>query len=229
LFLKIKKEDKNQMKTEIFNILKKAVLDYDNELAVETAQKVIEHDLDPLEAFDVMASAVKEVGDAFEKKQLWLPDLLGAGEAMSSAMSVLEDKVKEQGKKSNRLGTVVIGTVQGDIHSIGKDMVASLLVAEGFEVHDLGVNVKPDQFIKAVKEYDANVVAMSALLTVTAPEQRKVIEMLVGEQVRDNVKVIVGGGAISQEFADSIGADGYDSSAPGAVKLARSLVEGRGI
>ncbi len=212
------------MKTQIFNDLKKAVLEYDNELALETAKKVVDNELDPLEAFDVMAGAVKQVGDAFERKQLWLPDLLGAGEAMSSAMTILDTEVKKRGRKGKKAGTVVIGTVQGDIHSIGKDMVASLLVAGGFEVHDLGVNVKPQSFIEAVKEYDANLVAMSALLTVTAPEQKKVIELLVEEGVRDKVKVMVGGGAISQEFAKSIGADGYDSSAPGAVDLALDLV-----
>jgi len=122
------------------------------------------------------------------------------------------------------LGTVVIGTVYGDIHNIGKNMVASLLTAEGFSVHDLGINVTAEQFMEAIRKYKANILAMSALLTTTAIEQRKVIETLRKEGMRERLKVMVGGGAITQDFADSIGADGYAPTAPGAAKLARRLI-----
>ena len=118
----------------------------------------------------------------------------------------------------------VLGTVFGDIHSIGKDLVSTLLFAEGFDVHDLGVDVSADRFIEAVKERQPHLLAMSALLTITAMEQKNVIEALQEAGIRDGVKVIVGGGAINDEFAAGIGADGYDPTAPGGVKLCRELI-----
>ena len=143
---------------------------------------------------------------------------------MQAALVILEGELKRIGAKRENLGIVVVGTVLGDIHDIGKSMVSTLLTAGGFEVHDLGVNRKADEFIKAIEHYKADILAMSALLTTTAPEQRKVIENLKKMGIRDKVKVMVGGGAITNEFAKSIGADGYDPSAPGAVGLARRLI-----
>ena len=133
-----------------------------------------------------------------------------------------------QGRGSEResLGTIVIGTVYGDIHTIGKTMVATMLTAEGFTVHDAGINVTAEQFIEGIKKHGADILAMSALLTTTAQEQRKVIEVLKKEGLREKVKIMVGGGAITQEFASGIGADGYDPTAPGAAKLARELIGG---
>jgi len=122
------------------------------------------------------------------------------------------------------LGIIVIGTVYGDIHTIGKTMVATLLIAEGFIVNDLGINVTSEHFVEGIKKYKADILAMSALMTTTAPEQRKVIETLKKDGLRDRVKIMIGGGAITQEFTNSIGADGYDPTAPGAVKLARRLI-----
>jgi 5-methyltetrahydrofolate--homocysteine methyltransferase len=119
---------------------------------------------------------------------------------------------------------VVIGTVAGDIHDIGKNMVGTLLKAGGFEVHDLGIDIQADKFVEAVVEYEAEILAMSALLTTTAPQQKKVIELLKEQGLRDKVKVMVGGGGISEDFAETIGADGYDPTAPGAVNLARRFV-----
>ena len=139
-------------------------------------------------------------------------------------MPILEEELKKTGAKRKVLGTVVAGTVFGDIHSIGKSMVCTLLVAGGFEVHDLGVNIKAEEFLEAMEKYQADILAMSALLTMTAPEQRKVIAALKEKGIREKVKVMVGGGAITAEFAESIGADGYDPTAPGAVELARRLV-----
>ena len=143
---------------------------------------------------------------------------------MQSAVPIIEEELKRTGAKRVLPGTVVAGTVFGDIHSIGKTMVCALLTADGFDVIDLGINVKADQFVEAVKKHRPDILAMSALLTVFASEQKKVIETLKKEGIRDEVKIMVGGGAISQEFADRIGADGYDPTAPGAVKLARNLI-----
>ena len=211
--------------TEPLDQLKKAVVTYDAQLAQAAAQKVVAQNIDPLEALAAMTEAIRLVGDAYAGGELWLPDLVGASEAMSAATPVIEEEVKRRGQARESLGTVIIGTVYGDIHSIGKTMVAALLAAEGFEVHDLGINVTADAFADAVKSHEADILALSALLTTTAPQQREVIELLQKQGIRDQVKIMVGGGAITEEFAQTIGADGFDPTAPGAAKLARALVD----
>lgn len=212
------------MGEETLENLKKAIIEYDAKGALSLARKTVDENIDPIKALDAMTVAIRQVGDGFGRGELWLPELVGAADAMSSAMPIIEEELKRTGAKTEKLGTVVAGTIFGDIHSIGKTMVCTLLTAEGFEVHDLGVNIKAEEFVEAIKKYEPNILAMSALLTTTAPEQKKVIETLKGEGIRNKVKIMVGGGAITQEFADSIGADGYDSTALGAVKLARNLV-----
>jgi len=180
--------------------------------------------VDLLKAIDALTETIREIGDRFGKGELWLPDLVGAADAMQAAMPILEEELRKTGEEREALGNVVVGTVFGDIHNIGKAMVCTLLTAGGFNVYDLGVNVKFGEFVAAVKKHDADILAMSALLTTTAPEQRKVIETLKNDGIRDKVKIMVGGGAITQEFAESIGADGYDPTAPGAVELAKRLI-----
>ena len=212
------------MSTEIIENLKKAVLEYDSRGAANWAKKSVQEKIDPFKALDAMTAVIREIGDGFGKGELFLPDLIGAADAMSAATPMLNEEIKRSGAKKESLGTVVIGTVYGDIHTIGKSMVATLLTAEGFEVNDLGIDVNSEEFVKGVKKYRPHILAMSALMTMTAPEQKKVIETLKNEGLRDKVKIMVGGGAITQEFADGIGADGYDPTAPGAVKLARRLI-----
>jgi len=209
---------------EILENLKRAITEYDNEKAISSAKKVVEEKINPIKALDAMTEAIRKVGDGFGRGELWLPDLVGAADAMSSAMPIIEKEIKKTGAKRESLGTIVAGTVFGDIHSIGKTMVCTLLIAEGFEVYDLGVNIKAEEFLKAIKKYNADILAMSALMTMTASEQKKVIEYLEKEDLRDKVKIMVGGGAITEEFAKDIGTDGYDPTAPGAVKLARKLI-----
>jgi len=184
----------------------------------------VEEKVDPIKALDAMTESIRQVGDRFGKGELWLPDLVGAADAMQAAMPIIEEEFKRRGTKRESLGSIVAGTVFGDIHSIGKTMVCTLLTAEGFEVHDLGVNIKAEEFVEAIENYKADILAMSALLTMTAPEQRKIIATLKEKGVRDKVKIMVGGGAITADFAQSIGADGYDPTAPGAVELAKRLV-----
>ena len=208
----------------IFENLKKSIYEYNNNLAIESARRVIKNSIDPLEALEVMTVAIREIGDAFERGELWLPDLVGASDAMQSAVPLLDEEIKKRGAHRESLGMVVAGTVFGDIHSIGKTMVTTLLRAAGFEVKDLGVNVTANKFIEAVKEYDTDLLVMSALMTTTCVEQEKVIVELKNKDVRKKVKVMVGGAAVTDEFAKSIGADGYDPTAPGAVVLARKLV-----
>ena len=204
--------------------LKKAIVTCDPQLARSAAQQAVQQGEDPLKALDAMTQAIRVVGNAFSAGELWLPDLVGAAEAMSAAAPTIEEEIARRGARRESLGIVVIGTVYGDIHSIGKTMVATLLEAEGFEVHDLGIDVTAEEFVEAVKAREAHILAMSALLTSTAPEQRKVIEALKKQGIRDKVKIMVGGGAITAAFAESIGADGYDPTAPGAARLARRLL-----
>lgn len=213
------------MSEEILEGLKKSIIEYDAEGATSWARKAVQRGIDPIKALDVMTNAIRRVGDGFGRSELFLPDLLGAAEAMSNAMPIIEDEIKRKGAKRKSLGTVIVGTVYGDIHDIGKTMVCALLTAGGFTVHDLGVNITAEEFVDAVRKYNVDILAMSALMTMTAPEQKKVIEELKKAGLRDRVKVMIGGAAVSQQFADLIGADGYDPTAPGAVKLAMSLLQ----
>jgi len=214
----------SEEKKAVLDNLRKAVYDYNNELASESADKAVKLGIDPLEALNVMTVAIREIGDAFGRGDLWLPDLVGASDAMQSAVPVLEKEIKKRGESRESLGIVVVGTVFGDIHSIGKTMVGTLLTAAGFEVYDLGVNVHAKDFVEAIKKYNANIIAMSALMTTTCVEQQNVIKTLETEGLRDKVKVMVGGAAVTEEFAETIGADGYDPTAPGAVDLAKILM-----
>jgi len=220
----IEKRKERDMSAEILENLKRTIIEYDSEGAASWARKAVQEKIDPVKALDTMTAAIKQVGDGFARGELWLPELVGAADAMTSATPIIEEEIKRRGTKRESLGTVVIGTVYGDIHSIGKTMVAVLLTADGFVVNDLGINVTAENFVEGVKRYSPDILAMSALMTMTAPEQKKVIATLKKEGLRDKVKIMVGGGAITQEFADSIGADGYDPTAPGAVKLARRLI-----
>lgn len=212
------------MNSEILENLKKAVIDYDPEKAAELARKAVDEKLDPVKCADALIEGIQQIGDGYGRGELFLPDLVGASEALQSAMPIIRKEIRRQGKKTKSLGTVVIGTVFGDIHSIGKTMVSTLLVAAGFEVVDLGVNVEASEFVKAIKKHDPDILAMSALLTTTASEQKNVISTLENEGLRDKLKVMVGGGAITKEFADSIGADGYAATAPEAVELAKDMI-----
>ena len=204
--------------------LQEAILEYDTSRAKNLALKSIEEGIDPLRTIDALTKTIKQVGDSFNNEELWLPDLIGAASAMQAAMPVLEEQIKKSGKIRKSSGIVVIGTVFGDIHNIGKDMVATLLAADGYQVIDLGVNINAEKFISTIKEHQPDLLAMSSLMTMTASEQGKVINALKKESLREKIKIIVGGGAITKDFADEIGADGYGAAATDAVDLARELL-----
>jgi corrinoid protein of di/trimethylamine methyltransferase len=168
-----------------------------------------------------MIPAMDEVGKRFECNEYFVPELLIAARAMKTALEILTPKLAEMGAES--AGRVVIGTVQGDLHDIGKNLVASMLEGGGFEVVDLGVDVPANRFVEAAQEKDGTIVALSALLTTTMTQMKAVIEALEAAGVRGGTKVIIGGAPITQQYADEIGADGYSDNASAAVALARDL------
>jgi corrinoid protein of di/trimethylamine methyltransferase len=171
---------------------------------------------------DHMVPAMAEVGRRFECNEYFVPELLLAARAMKGALELIRPLLVASGVQP--AGRVVIGTVKGDLHDIGKNLVAALLEGGGFEVVDLGVNVTPEQFVAAVKEKNAQIVALSGLLTTTMPAMRSVVDALKQAGVRQQVKVLVGGAPITQRFAEEIGADGYSDNAAAAVNLARQVV-----
>ncbi len=212
------------MTNDLLDRLRDAILDYDPEETATLTTQALESGLAVKTVMDCCIATIRSVGDDFGRGELFLPDLVGAADALQAATPILMEAYKESGEERVSSGVVVLGTVSGDIHTIGKSMVASLLTAEGFEVHDIGLDVSAEQFVEAVKEHNPHIVAMSALLTTTAPMASVVIEKLEEVGLRDKVKIMVGGGAVTAEFAKSIGADGYDPTAPGAVEVAKKLV-----
>jgi len=213
------------MSQEVLEKLKQAVYDCDRDAAADLARKALDERIEPLSVMDALIEAIRKVGDEFGQGTLFLPDLVGAAAALQDATTITEAAIAESGQKRKAIGTVVIGTVAGDIHTIGKSMVASLLTADGFEVYDIGIDVPAEKFVAAVQEHNADILGMSALLTTTAPQCQVVIQQLAEMGIRDRVKVIVGGGAITEPFAKTMGADGYKPTAPGAVTLARELLK----
>jgi corrinoid protein of di/trimethylamine methyltransferase len=203
--------------------LYEAILKGDAKKAHAVTQAAIEAGTAPMELITgSMVPAMDEVGRLFEEEEYFVPELLLAGRAMKSAMELLRPLMTASGEK---LGArVVIGTVKGDLHDIGKNIVGSMLEGSGFEVIDLGADVSPEKFVAAVEEREPQFVCMSALLTVTMPAMKTTIEALKGAGLRTRVKVLIGGAPVTMEYAREIGADGYSENASGAVGLVRNLL-----
>jgi len=186
-------------------------------------KEALDAGVDPLQLVnEYMVPAMDEVGRRFEANEYFVPELLISARAMKAALELIRPLLIARGDKP--VGRVAIGTVKGDLHDIGKNLVASLLEGGGFEVIDLGVNVSPEKFIETVNTKQANIVAMSALLTTTMPSMKTTIDALKEAGVRSKVKVLIGGAPITQKYADEIGADGYSENAVGAVALAKKAV-----
>ncbi len=200
-----------------------AILGGNAKKAEAVTREALATDADPGELISrYMIPAMDEVGKRFECNEYFVPELLIAARAMKTALELITPQLAAKGVK--RAGRVVIGTVQGDLHDIGKNLVASMLEGGGFEVIDLGVDVPPEKFVAAVQGQQGSILALSALLTTTMTMMKTVIEALVKAGVRDTTKVMIGGAPITQQFADEIGADGYSDNASTAVALARKLV-----
>jgi len=199
-----------------------AVLNGDQKTSVAVTQEALAAQIDPLELITkYMVPAMDEVGRRFECGDYFVPELLLSARAMKGCLELLRPLLAAQG--SQPVARVAIGTVKGDLHDIGKNLVGSLLEGGGFEVFDLGADVAPEKFIQAIRDKGVTIVALSALLTVTMPSMRTTIEALKQAGVRDQVKIMVGGAPVTQQFADEIGADGYSDNASAAVALARRL------
>lgn len=210
----------------IYDELVAAVLSFDADKVLETTKKALEIGLSPGDIIENgLGKGLKTVGEKFEKCEIWLMHLVAAAEAAQRAIvELLEPEILKRKETRTSLGKIVIGTVAGDIHDIGKNIVRALLTAAGFEVHDLGKDIPVKDFIDKVRETNANILAASALLTSTAPMQRDIVEALKKEGIRKKVKVMVGGAAVSAEWAEEIGADGYAPNAAAAVELAKRFM-----
>ncbi|MBM3744668.1 MAG: cobalamin-binding protein [Acidobacteria bacterium] len=206
-----------------YSNLYEAVVNGDNKAAAAITRAALEANADPLELVNQqMIPAMAEVGRRFECEEYFVPELLLAARAMRGSLELIRPLLAERGAQP--VGRVVIGTVKGDLHDIGKNLVASMLEGGGFEVIDLGADVSPERFVSTAQDKKADIVALSALLTVTMPSMKTTIEALRSAGLRDRVKVLIGGAPVTEEYAAQIGADGYGANAATAVPLARKVL-----
>jgi corrinoid protein of di/trimethylamine methyltransferase len=202
-----------------------SIVEGEPDKTVDLTRQAIEAKVEPLTIIDEgLVPGMNVVGAKFQSGEYFLPHLIIAASGMQQAMELLEPELKARQEAVERAGTVVIGSVAGDIHEIGKSLVGTMMAANGFQVYDLGVDVATETFVAKVQETNADILGLSALLTTTMTVQREIIEALEEAGIRDQVKVIIGGAPVNQEWANTIGADGYADDAVGAIELAKQLV-----
>ncbi len=213
------------MSDELFQKLSDAVVEGEKESAIDLANQALEQGLDPLSCINQgLVEGIQKVGVLFNDGEYYLPQLIMGAEAMKAALAVLEPELVGD-QKRDVVGRVVVGTVEGDMHEIGKTLVGTMLAANGFKVTDIGVNNSAEEFIAAIREADADIVGASALLTTTMVNQKKLIEELEQAGLREKVKVMVGGAPVTERYANDIGADGYAEDAISAVDMAFRLID----
>jgi corrinoid protein of di/trimethylamine methyltransferase len=213
------------MSKELFESLTRAVVEGEEEEAVALVNQALEQGVDPLACINEgLMKGIEEVGERFSDGSYFLPELIMGADAMKAALEILEPKLVA-GDRRAVVGKVVLGTVAGDQHEIGKTLVGTMLTANGFQVIDIGVDMKADDFVAAIEESGANIVGASALLTTTLLELKRLIDSITEAGLREKVKVMIGGAPVTQDFADDIGADGYADDAIAAVEVARKLVD----
>jgi corrinoid protein of di/trimethylamine methyltransferase len=203
----------------------RSLVECEPDRTAKLTKEALEEGTEPLVIINQgLVPGMEAVGEKFQAGEYFLPQMVIAANAMQEAMDLLEPELHARQQVSESAGTMVIGTVKGDIHEIGKSLVATMMSAHGFRVYDVGVDVSAEAFIDKVKETDANLLGLSALLTTTMTAQREVIQAVEEAGIRDRVKVMVGGAPVNQEWAETIGADGYAEDVIGAVELGKHLV-----
>jgi trimethylamine corrinoid protein len=213
------------IREELFNDIRKAIVEGDKPRAQELASEAVRSGADLNEVIDKgYVAGIQVVGELWEKGEYFLPELISSAECMKAAMDILQPEMAKASIKSRSLGKVVIGTVEGDIHDIGKNLVASMLQANGFEVFDLGADVKLERFIEKAEAEKADIICLSALLTTTMINQKRFIEMLRQKNLYGKYKVLVGGAPATRKWADDIGAQGFAENAALAVKAAKAAM-----
>jgi len=211
---------------DVLEELRQAVINYDEEAAVKAAEKVLELRMDPYKVItECLTPAIQEVGDRFEKGDAFLPELIMATDAMDAAVKILEKEISKEEMEGRKKGRIVLGTVKGDIHNIGKNIVGIMLKTAGYEIIDLGVDVEPSKFVEEAERSGAQIIMASALMTFTAVNMKKISDYLEMEGVRKKYKLAFGGGPLSEAWAKEMGADGYAPDAVKAVELANQLMD----
>lgn len=210
---------------EILANLASAIIEGDTDKAQNNAREALQSKIDPLKAVEEgLSKGMAVVGESFEKGEAFLPELLMAADTFSAAMEILKPEIEAQKKQMAKMGKILIGTVKSDVHNIGKNIVATVLETQGFDVVDIGIDNPSLKFIEEAEKVKADVIALSSLMTTTMPGQKEVIDTLKEMKLREKYSVIVGGGPVTQEWADRIGADGYGKSAVEAANVVRKLL-----
>lgn len=218
-------EEHEMEKEQILENLAAAIVDGNDDLAVGNAKAALEMGMEPLQAVeDGLSKGMDDIGEKFGTGEVFLPELLMAASAFKAAMQILKPELESQKKQTAQAGTVLIGTVKGDVHNIGKDIVSTVLETKGFEVIDMGVDNDTLSIIQEAEKSKVDVIALSCLMTTTMPAQREFIEVLEEMGLRDRYLVIIGGGPVNQEWAEEIKADGYGESAVEAPALVKELL-----
>ena len=213
-------------KKQLMENIVRSIIDGDQVKAQENAREALNINIDPLEVVESgFSRGMAIVGESFERGESYLPELLMAAATFNAAMEILEPEIEAKNKKIAKAGTVLLGTVKGDVHDLGKNIVAMVLETNGFSVVDIGVDVPSLNFIEEAKNVKADVIALSSLMTTTMPAQREIIEILKEKNLRDEYFVIVGGGPVSEEWSEKIGADGFGKTAVDAVELIKRLLK----
>lgn len=215
-------------RAELLEGLKQAILTYDVETATRLCREGLDAGIPPLALIDEgLSRGIKLIGEKFQTMEIFLPELMMAAKVFLESMKVVEPAILAMGEGRPRLGVAVIGTVKGDVHSIGKDLYGTLLKVSGFEVHNLGVNVHPGKFVEKAEETGAEIIGLSALMTTTMPSMREVVEFFQARGIRDRHTILVGGGPVTQAYCTKIHADAYGETAQDGVDLAVRFVEER--
>ena len=212
-------------KEQILENLATSIVEGDEDMALENTRAALEMQMDPLETVEQgLSKGMAVIGEQFESGEVFLPELLMAANAFKAAMEILKPELEAQNKQTTQIGTVLIGTVKGDLHNIGKDIVSIVLETNGINVVDIGIDNNALNFIQEAEKAQADIIALSCLMTTTMPAQKEVIETLEEMDLRDKYFILVGGGPVTQEWADEIRADGYGKSAIHAPALVKELM-----